>query len=307
MDGQDGAGESVEGELNGLTPRSTIAQRVAALAVAIGTAVTASALSTPGLAEPAERLEVPGCYADFIDDHETEVSRALKAGADTLYYTVAPAFSERVQSWIDEAMAQLDRIVAFDVVRAVGEPHIRIRLGRTLGHAGLTTRHGDILLPESIEANTSGGLPRGPRTIAHEIGHAVGLSHPGHDEAGRRPDDWNTAGLDSQKAEGVRDGMNTHSDTRVVRTDGETPLGDRDTVMAFVPQVDALDPPASGGWMRSRYAGCTVLAAALRAFGSPPTEAVAVRQPNRTAARRPGDGDDAGLTGTRGVVRETRS
>jgi hypothetical protein len=67
-----------------------------------------------------------------------------------------------------------------------------------------------------------------------------------------------------------RDGMNTQSDTRVVRPDGKTPLDDRDTVMAFLTHADALEQPGFR-WMD--------VLALQRMYGAGGTE-TGVRQPS---------------------------
>jgi hypothetical protein len=167
---------------------------------------------------------------DFLDDYPTDISRALQNGSETLYYHIDSDLCELTHQWIREAMAELDRIIAVEVKEKLGIPIIQFVRDDRTGAAGRASTSGEVKLPGNIAANKSGGHYRGPRTIRHEIGHVLGLSHPGKDPDGKRPDDWNVGG---ELNDIPNDGQNLYSDESVVRPDGKTPLDGRDTLMAF--------------------------------------------------------------------------
>ena len=77
---------------------SGIPQRLAAVTIAFGAVAAGATLSTPSLADPRDRSQVPTRSADFIDDNETTVSQTLKSGAATLHYTVAAVLCVARQS-----------------------------------------------------------------------------------------------------------------------------------------------------------------------------------------------------------------
>ena len=181
------------------------------------------------------------CYADFIDDHETMVSVALKGGADTLYYVIAPNVPEKAHPWIVETMQTVDRIIGPSVVQSDGDPQVVFKMGNTHGRAAEARYDGSVVLSPAALTNNSENKLHGPRTIAHEVGHILGLSHPGKNPDGDRPNDWHTTGSDTAAPGFWRDGLNTHSDHRVVRPDGKSPLDDHDTLMAFLTHTSALD------------------------------------------------------------------
>jgi len=136
------------------------------------------------------------CYVDFIDDFEQKTSRKTKT-QDVITYSIENLNKKR-QGHIEDAVAEMGRIIETDFERISDPEKADIEwIGKTGTGAAGRTGGSIITLDKDALDSTIGGEPYIKWIARHELGHAMGLSHPDdflqyRDE---RPHDWNIAGV----------------------------------------------------------------------------------------------------------------